>query len=308
MRNEDTFVPMKSRKSRSKQHAARDYFFEAAERFNDDLTVPVVDPDAPPFGDRWTIWDQSEPLQRAPKPWPDWLITDLGAVDVEHGILKTGKEADVFLIERVVPDTDRAVLLAAKRYRDAEHRMFSRSSDYTAGRTVRKSRDQRAMEKGTKVGQEMLAGQWASTEWNALVRMHNAGAAVPYPVQILGTEVIMEFIGDHEAKTAAPRLENIRPTHSELMDLWDQLVFNMTIMARDGFAHGDLSSYNIIVDNGRLVIIDMPQIIDVVANPRGRFFLERDVRNVGAWFVSRGMEERYVESLVADQFADARIS
>ncbi|MEV0645250.1 RIO1 family regulatory kinase/ATPase [Phytomonospora sp. NPDC050363] len=305
MRERDSFVPMKSR---GRKREADDFYYEEAERFNDEFEGEFVefDPEAPPFGDRWTTWDKSEPLQRAPKPWPDWLITDLGAVDVEHGVLKTGKEADVFLIERVVPDTDRSVLLAAKRYRDADHRMFSRSSEYTEGRTVRKSRDQRAMEKGTKVGQEMLAGQWAATEWNALVRMHNAGASVPYPVQVLGTEVIMEFVGT--GREAAPRLEILRPTPAELADLWDQLVFNMTIMARDGFAHGDLSSYNIIVDKGRLVVIDMPQIIDVVANPRGRFFLERDVRNVGAWFVSRGMDPKYVDMLVADQFADARVS
>jgi len=305
VRERDSFVPMKSRGRKSE---ADDFYYAEAERFNDEFEGEFVeiDPEAPPFGDRWTTWDQSEPLQRAPQPWPDWLITDLGAVDVEHGILKTGKEADVFLIERVVPDTDRSVLLAAKRYRDADHRMFSRSSEYTEGRTVRKSRDQRAMEKGTKVGQEMLAGQWAATEWNALVRMHKAGATVPYPVQIVGTEVIMEFIGTD--REAAPRLEILRPTPAELADLWDQLVFNMTIMARDGFAHGDLSAYNIIVDKGRLVIIDMPQIIDVVANPRGRFFLERDVRNVGAWFTSRGMDPKYVDTLVTDQFADARLN
>lgn len=305
MRSDDSFVRIKSR---GKKQSAEDFYYEEAERFDDvvDGEFEEYDPEKPPVGDRWTTWDQSEPLQRAPQPWPDWLITDLGAVDLEHGILKTGKEADVYLIERFVPDTDRTVLLAAKRYRDADHRMFSRSSEYTEGRTVRKSRDQRAMEKGTKIGQEMLAGQWAATEWNALVRMHRAGASVPYPVQVVGTEVIMEFVGTD--KQAAPRLENTRPTASERDDLWDQLVHNMTIMARDGFAHGDLSSYNIIVHEGRLVIIDMPQVIDVVANPRGRFFLERDVRNVGAWFVSRGMDPKYVDMLVNDQVADARLT
>src|SRR4051794_22941439 len=59
----------------------------------------------PGGGDRWSTWDQSQPLERGPEPYPDWLVTELGAVDFELGVLKTGKEADVFLLRREVPDT-----------------------------------------------------------------------------------------------------------------------------------------------------------------------------------------------------------
>jgi len=38
-------------------------------------------------------------------------------------------------------------------------------------------------------------------------------------------------------------------------------------------AHGDLSAYNVLVDGGRLVLIDLQQLVDVVANPRGPEFL-----------------------------------
>ena len=86
-----------------------------------------------PAGDRWSTWDQSPPTERGPRPHPDWLVTDLAAVDTELGILKTGKEADVFLLRRGVPGTDRSCLLAAKRYRAAEHRMFQRDSEYRQG-------------------------------------------------------------------------------------------------------------------------------------------------------------------------------
>ena len=75
-----------------------------------------------PEGDRWSTWDQSAPTERGPQPHPDWLVTDLAAVDTELGIVKTGKEAGVFLLRRGVPGTDRSCLLAAKRYRAAEHR------------------------------------------------------------------------------------------------------------------------------------------------------------------------------------------
>ena len=36
-------------------------------------------------------------------------------------------------------------------------------------------------------------------------------------------------------------------------------------------------------------MIDMPQIVDVIANPRGADFLTRDSANVGHWFTARGL-------------------
>ena len=61
------------------------------------------------------------------------------------------------------------------------------------------------------------------------------------------------------------------------------------MLARAQIAHGDLSPYNMLVHEGRLVIIDLPQIVDVIANPQGAEFLARDVRNVASWFVARGL-------------------
>jgi RIO kinase 1 len=36
-------------------------------------------------------------------------------------------------------------------------------------------------------------------------------------------------------------------------------------------------------------MIDMPQIVDVLANPRGAEFLTRDSANVARWFTARGL-------------------
>ena len=78
-------------------------------------------------------------------------------------------------------------------------------------------------------------------------------------------------------------------------------------MARAGFAHGDLSAYNLLVHDGRLVIIDLPQIVDVVANPQGREFLARDAHNVAAWFTHQGVTEADGDALAALLAADARL-
>ncbi len=244
--------------------------------------------DGLPEGDRWSTWDRSTPTERGPIPWPDWLVTELAAVDTELGILKTGKEADVFLLRRGVPGTGRSCLLAAKRYRSAEHRLFHRDSGYLEGRRTRESRVSRAMSSRSAVGREAIAGQWAMAEFAALARLHVAGIRVPYPVQILGTEVLLEFIGSADG-TAAPRLAETRPGRAGLAAVWGELVEALVTMARDGLAHGDLSAYNLLVHAGGLVMIDLPQVVDVIANPRGAFFLTRDAENVARWFAGRGL-------------------
>ena len=243
--------------------------------------------DGLPAGDRWSTWDQSTPLERGPEPHPDWLVTELAAVDTELGILKTGKEADVFLIRRGVPATGRECLLAAKRYRDSGHRLFHRDAGYLEGRRVRESRVNRAVTSRSAFGKEAIAGQWANAEFTALCRLHEAGLPVPYPVQILGTELLLEFIGAPDG-TGAPRLAETRPDAAGLASLWDQLVDALCTLAQHGLAHGDLSPYNLLVHDGRLVLIDLPQVVDVIANPAGRGFLARDARNVATWFAKAG--------------------
>jgi RIO kinase 1 len=263
--------------------------------------------DGLPEGDRWSTWDQSTPTERGPKPHPKWLVTDLAAVDYELGVLKTGKEADVFLVRRGVPGTDRSCLLAAKRYRDAAHRQFHRDAGYLEGRRVRESRVNRAVASRSGFGRQAIAGQWAQAEFNALVQLYNARVPVPYPIQILGTEILLEFIGDADG-TGAPRLAETRPEPDELASLWGQLVEAMVILAGAGFAHGDLSPYNLLVHHGRLVMIDLPQVVDIISHPNGRGFLERDAGNVASWFARAGHPEADTEALARLLADEARLA
>jgi RIO kinase 1 len=260
---------------------------QARARLVEQREAAIVD-DALPGGGHWSTWDGAE--ERGPQPYPDWLITELAAVDDELGILKTGKEADVFLVERALPETGRACLLAAKRYRGGDHRLFHRDAGYLEGRKVKASREMRAMRHRTDFGRNLIAQQWAVAEFAALSGLWAAGAPVPYPVQRIGTELLMEFVGDDDG-TAAPRLVQLRPDPRELAELWRQLVDAMVILARGGYTHGDLSAYNLLVHGGELVLIDLPQLVDVVANPQGRTFLQRDAATVARWFCSRGLPD-----------------
>ncbi|MFC4461327.1 serine protein kinase RIO [Pseudonocardia nematodicida] len=263
------------------------------------------DPDAPPEGDRWSTWTSVPVSSRGPAPRPSWLVTDAGAVDHERGVLKTGKEADVHLLERALPGRT-GVLLAAKRYRDSDHRMFHRDAGYLEGRRVRRSRETRAMARRTAVGRELVAGQWAAAEFAALCRLHEAGASVPYPVSVDGTEVLLEFLGT-PGGVAAPRLAALRPDPDELDALWTGLSAELGTLADLGYAHGDLSAYNVLVHEDRPVLIDLPQVVDVVGNPQGPGFLERDVRRIGEWFGARGLDPARPGRLHAELRARARL-
>lgn len=255
---------------------------------------------------RWSTWPATQPLERGPEPWPDWLVTSAAAIDTELGVVKTGKEADLLLIERAVPGAPADVpgnrsLLAAKRYRGAEHRLFHRSAVYTEGRGTRRSRDVRAVQRSSSYGREVARTEWAYAEFAALSRLAELGAPVPYPVQVSETEVLMEFIG--EGRVAAPRLAQVRASRDELRDLFQQVADFMRTLALAGLAHGDLSPYNLLVHRGRVIAIDLPQVVDVVANPNGFDLLHRDCVNVCDWFTRQRLEcdaEELFAELVGD--------
>lgn len=240
-------------------------------------------------GQRWSRWEDLEALMKGPEPRPDWVVVSSGAIDTELGVLKTGKEADVFLVEREDPHTPgSAVVMAAKRYRDTDHRSFHRAASYTEGRSMKRSRDERALKRKSTWGRQVAAGEWAVSEWNALRRCWELGLPVPYPVQVDDTEIMMEWI-THDGETA-PRVAQVRPERPVLEGYYEQLRDALATLVQAGIVHGDLSPYNTLAAGDRLVIIDLPQVVDLVGNPRGMDFLMRDCTNMCAWFRSRGLE------------------
>jgi RIO kinase 1 len=165
--------------------------------------------------------------------------------------------------------------------------MFRDDSRYRQSHRAGESRVDRAIARGTRTGMVFRAQQWVETEFDVLGRLWTTGASVPYPVQLLGREIMLEYIGDEQA--AAPRLVQFRGGLPELTDLYDQLLANLAQIVEAGIVHGDLSAYNLLVWQGRLVIIDFPQAVDPVLNPDGLALLQRDVLNTCGWFSKKGV-------------------
>lgn len=224
--------------------------------------------------------------QHGPAPVPAWVIASGNALDTDVGLLKTGKEAEVHVVHR--RHDDHANLLAAKRYRDITRRAFRNDVAYRADRNLgpKAHREQRAIDKGTRQGLALHAHLWAAHEFDTLSTLWSAGVAVPYPVQRVGTELMLEYLGDENE--AAMRLVQARLSPAERDDLLDQAVTLLRGMTANAVVHGDLSPYNLLVWRGRLYAIDLPQAVHPNRNPNGLDFLHRDVVNVLGWFARKG--------------------
>jgi RIO kinase 1 len=225
------------------------------------------------------------------RPVPPWLITH-SFTERDAGVLKSGKEAEVFLVERVAAHG--TCLLAHKRYRPRYPKIgelrelgFSKGTIYRADKVYRagwnlKQRERRAIESGSRAGHQMAAGMWPANELAMLQRAWRAGASVPYPVDRTDDGLLMEFIGDREQ--AAPRLVNAQLSRADIESARDQMLCSLRAMSAAGVVHGDLSPYNVLWWHGRLVIIDFPQAVDATTNVYAPELLQRDVSNVAGWF------------------------
>lgn len=148
------------------------------------------------------------------------------------------------------------------------------------------ARDQRAVSRGSPHGHQVVAGNWSVNEFEMLRRAWRAGANVPYPVERTDDGVLMEYVGD--ASRAAPRLVNAGLSGDALHAARDQLLDNVAQLTGAQIVHADLSVYNLLWWDGRLVLIDFPQAVDATTNPSAAELLYRDLSNVADWFGRRG--------------------
>ena len=200
-----------------------------------------------------------------------------GIIDDVVRPLKSGKEASVY----VVACGD--VIRCAKVYKEAIHRGFHKLAEYQEGRRVRGSRDARAMGKRTKHGRQRQEIAWKSAEVDALYRLDAAGVRVPKPHGFFDGVLIMELVVD-ENGNAAPRLNDVDVSAEEARNWHAFMMGQIVRMLCAGLIHGDLSEFNVLLDSGGPVIIDLPQAVDASSNNNAFRMLQRDVNNMTAYF------------------------
>jgi len=218
------------------------------------------------------------------------LIED-GLVDEVLRPLMSGKEAEVFVV-RCGQE-----IRCAKVYKEAAKRSFKKAVQYREGRKVRNSRRARAMEKGSKFGRKEQEDVWQNAEVDALYRLAAAGVRVPKPYGCFDGVLLMELVCDDEGRVA-PRLNDVAMTPDQAReDHYVVMVYVMRMLCV-GLVHGDLSEFNVLVDDYGPVIIDLPQAVDAAANNNAFAMLERDVANMTHYY------GQYAPELLNTRYAD----
>jgi RIO kinase 1 len=220
-------------------------------------------------------------------------LVENGLVDEVIGRLMSGKEADVFVVR------SGSDIRCAKVYKEASKRSFKQAVLYQEGRKVRNSRRARAMEKGSKFGRKQQEETWQTAEVDALFRLAAAGVRVPQPYDCLDGVLLMELITDAEGEVA-PRLGDV--TMSAEQAIADHAIVMQYIvqMLFVGLIHGDLSEFNVLVDEKGPVIIDLPQAIDAAGNNNAESMLTRDVNNMRRYygqFAPELLDTRYAKEI-----------
>lgn len=217
-------------------------------------------------------------------------LVDEGLVDEVIRPLMSGKEASVYIV-RCGED-----IRCAKVYKEANKRSFKQAVLYQEGRKVRSTRRARAMEKGSKFGRAQQEESWQNAEVDALFTLAKAGVRVPQPYGCYDGVLLMELICD-DAGMVAPRLADVAMDADLAIADHATMLRYIVIMLCEGLVHGDLSEFNVLVDDHGPVVIDLPQAVDAAANNNAKWMFCRDVDNMRDYY------GQYAPELLTTQYA-----
>ena len=127
----------------------------------------------------------------------------------------------------------------------------------------------------------------AKMEYDALKTLHPA-VSVPLPIDLNRHVLVMSFI---------PGVDLVRATLEEPEAALDDILKNIREAYRLGIVHGDLSEFNVMVDEGQCWLIDWPQWVET-SHPNAGDLLARDIENILQYFKRKyGIEYAFDEAL-----------
>ncbi|MEK6988514.1 MAG: serine protein kinase RIO [Candidatus Thermoplasmatota archaeon] len=196
------------------------------------------------------------------------LINDGVLATLDYPV-STGKEANIF------HGTGDRRAKAVKIYRIATA-TFKNIATYIEG-------DPRF--KRVKRGTKPTIFAWAQKEYQNLVRMQEAGVRVPSPERVEANVLVMEYIGDETQPAPLLREIVIDDPHS----VYNDVVDNMRAIRKAGLVHADLSEYNLLFWDERVIVIDVGQAV-LFNHPRAPEWYKRDIANIARFFHRKGVD------------------
>lgn len=194
-----------------------------------------------------------------------------GYIDSVHYPISTGKEGNVFF----ATDED-GEAMALKIFRTSTS-TFKRVAKYVEG-------DPRF--RGVTGNRWKMIYAWVNKEFRNLVRYSEAGIPVPEPITFDKNCLLMEYIGDENGP--APQLRDV--VMDDPTEVYDEVVsFIIDGWQEAHLVHGDLSEYNILMQDGQPIMIDVGQAM-TADHFNAKELLERDIRNINRFFRNRGAD------------------
>ncbi|TBR36003.1 serine protein kinase RIO, partial [Marinomonas agarivorans] len=95
--------------------------------------------------------------------------------------------------------------------------------------------------------------------------------------------LLMEHVQSDDGDIA-PRLDDVILTEEQALEDHALMIHSVKLMLCTGIIHGDLSEFNILVDDYGPVIIDLPQAVNAAANNSAFAMLKRDVDNLANYY------------------------
>jgi RIO kinase 1 len=201
-----------------------------------------------------------------------YKLAKMGYINKLQGAISTGKEANVF---KGIDDNGNFVAVKIYRVGTSD---FKKMQYYIQGDprfNVRTS------------NKRQLINTWVTKELRNLTRAQEVGVRVPKPIIAKNNVLVMEFIGD-DIGNPAQLMRQSKIADPEYVA--NKIMEYVKILYKDAkLVHGDLSGYNILIDDGEPVIIDISQGV-MVDHPISRELLKRDIDNLYRDFKKMGLQ------------------
>lgn len=205
-----------------------------------------------------------------------------GMITEINGCISTGKEANVYHATSKTGED-----FAIKIYKTSIL-VFKDRDKYVSG-------EFRFRHGYSRHNPRKMVQTWAEKEMRNLTRMHSAGLDVPKPILLRSHVLVMGFVG--KDGWPAPKLKDVEMSTSKARELYHETVVIMwTIYNKCKLVHADLSEFNMLYHNGKVVIIDVSQSVEQ-DHPHALEFLRKDCTNISEYFRKKDVATMTVKEL-----------